>query len=137
MDTFLGNNVLSATLFLPNVKNFMLQYNIKKKEEVQEAPPPEPDNPLMRKKKTPEELAREAEAEDQDDFTSESQPRQGRGSKIHTITILSHSISHSIIGNKINVTLHTTHILHNSNKLNLYCVKPQNTALSSSLQFQI
>lgn len=74
----------------------MLQYNIKKKEEVQEAPPPEPDNPLMRKKKTPEELAREAEAEDQDDFTSESQPRQGRGSKIHTISILSHSISHSI-----------------------------------------
>ncbi|XP_034256355.1 complexin isoform X1 [Thrips palmi] len=55
------------------------KYNIKKKEEVQEAPPPEPDNPLMRKKKTPEELAREAEAEDQDDFTSESQPRQGRG----------------------------------------------------------
>lgn len=45
------------------------KYNIKKKEEVQEAPPPEPDNPLMRKKKTPEELAREAEAEDQDDFT--------------------------------------------------------------------
>lgn len=67
----------------------MLQYNIKKKEEVQEAPPPEPDNPLMRKKKTPEELAREAEAEDQDDFTSESQPRQGRGSKIHTIKIFS------------------------------------------------
>jgi len=30
-----------------------------------------PDNPLMRKKKTPEELAREAEAEDEDDFTSE------------------------------------------------------------------
>lgn len=30
----------------------------------------EPDNPLMRKKKTPEELAAEAELEDQDDFTS-------------------------------------------------------------------
>lgn len=29
-----------------------------------------PENPLMRKKKTPEELAREAEAEDQDEFTS-------------------------------------------------------------------
>ena len=67
----------------------MLQYNIKKKEEVQEAPPPEPDNPLMRKKKTPEELAREAEAEDQDDFTSESQPPPGRGSKNHTIKIRS------------------------------------------------
>jgi complexin-1/2 len=34
-------------------------------------PEPEPDNPLMRKKKTPEELAREAEEEDLDDFTSE------------------------------------------------------------------
>lgn len=34
-------------------------------------PPQEEDpNPLMRKKKTPEELAREAEEEDQDDFTS-------------------------------------------------------------------
>lgn len=32
-----------------------------------------PDNPLMRKKKTPEELAAEAEAEDQDEFTSECQ----------------------------------------------------------------
>lgn len=32
----------------------------------------EPDNPLMRKKKTPEELAAEAELEDQDEFTSES-----------------------------------------------------------------
>lgn len=35
-------------------------------EPVQEEP-----NPLMRKKKTPEELAREAEAEDEDEFTSE------------------------------------------------------------------
>lgn len=33
---------------------------------VQEEP-----NPLMRKKKTPEELAREAEMEDEDEFTSE------------------------------------------------------------------
>lgn len=32
--------------------------------------PPEPDNPLMRKKKTPEELAREAEEAELDDFTS-------------------------------------------------------------------
>ena len=32
-----------------------------------------PDNPLMRKKKTPEELAREAEAEDEDELTSLSQ----------------------------------------------------------------
>jgi len=47
------------------------QYNIKKKEEIVEQAPPEPDNPLMRKKKTPEELAAEAEAEDLDDFTSE------------------------------------------------------------------
>lgn len=34
-------------------------------------PPEEPENPLMRKKKTPEELAREAEEADQDEFTSE------------------------------------------------------------------
>lgn len=51
---------------------FVLQYNIKKKEEVQEIQQEEP-NPLMRKKKTPEELAREAEAEDEDEFTSQSQ----------------------------------------------------------------
>ena len=31
-----------------------------------------PENPLMRKKKTPEELAAEAEAADQDEFTSKS-----------------------------------------------------------------
>ena len=31
----------------------------------------EPDNPLMRKKKTPEELAKEAEEADLDDLTSE------------------------------------------------------------------
>jgi len=48
---------------------FNLQYNIKKREEVQEMPQEEP-NPLMRKKKTPEELAAEAEAEDEDEFTS-------------------------------------------------------------------
>jgi complexin-1/2 len=48
-----------------------LQYNIKKKEEMTEQQEMVPDNPLMRKKKTPEELAREAEAEDEDDFTSE------------------------------------------------------------------
>lgn len=52
--------------------NFFIrpQYNIKKKEEVVEVAPAEPPNPLMRKKKTPEELAAEAEAEDLDDFTS-------------------------------------------------------------------
>lgn len=57
---------LFTTSLLP-----ILQYNIKKKEEIVEQAPPEPDNPLMRKKKTPEELAAEAEAEDLDDFTSE------------------------------------------------------------------
>ncbi|CAD6993482.1 unnamed protein product, partial [Ceratitis capitata] len=45
-------------------------YNIKKKEEVVEAMPQEEPNPLMRKKKTPEELAAEAEQEELDDFTS-------------------------------------------------------------------
>ncbi|CAH1375045.1 complexin isoform X1 [Tenebrio molitor] len=44
------------------------KYNIKKKEEVVDPVQEEP-NPLMRKKKTPEELAREAEAEDEDEFT--------------------------------------------------------------------
>lgn len=34
--------------------------------------PQEEPNPLMRKKKTPEELAREAEEAELDDFTSES-----------------------------------------------------------------
>lgn len=46
------------------------QYNIKKKEEIVEVQPQEEPNPLMRKKKTPEELAAEAEQEDLDDFTS-------------------------------------------------------------------
>lgn len=36
-----------------------------------ESAPQEEPNPLMRKKKTPEELAAEAEAEDEDEFTSE------------------------------------------------------------------
>ncbi|CAH1641358.1 unnamed protein product [Spodoptera littoralis] len=44
-------------------------YKIPKKEEVVEQQQAEPDNPLMRKKKTPEELAAEAELEDQDEFT--------------------------------------------------------------------
>ncbi|XP_021712498.1 complexin isoform X3 [Aedes aegypti] len=46
------------------------KYNIKKKEEVVEQAPQEEPNPLMRKKKTPEELAAEAEQEDLDDFTN-------------------------------------------------------------------
>ncbi|XP_066909173.1 complexin isoform X5 [Halyomorpha halys] len=45
------------------------KYNIKKKEEIQEPQMEEPANPLMRKKKTPEELAREAEEAEADDFT--------------------------------------------------------------------
>lgn len=54
------------------IKPFLLlpQYNIKKKEE-QVEPVQEEPNPLMRKKKTPEELAREAEEADEDEFTSE------------------------------------------------------------------
>ncbi|XP_018564568.1 complexin [Anoplophora glabripennis] len=44
------------------------KYNIKKKEEVVDPVQEEP-NPLMRKKKTPEELAREAEEADEDEFT--------------------------------------------------------------------
>lgn len=47
-----------------------LQYNIKKKEELPEPVLEEPANPLMRKKKTPEELAKEAEMEEEDEFTS-------------------------------------------------------------------
>ncbi|KAA0190136.1 hypothetical protein HAZT_HAZT005476 [Hyalella azteca] len=46
------------------------QYKIEKKVEPEESfEPAMPDNPLMRKKKTPEELAAEAEAADQDEFT--------------------------------------------------------------------
>jgi len=46
------------------------KYKIKKKEELQpEMGMMEPDNPLMRTKKTPEELAAEAELADQDEFT--------------------------------------------------------------------
>lgn len=37
-----------------------------------EQQPQEEPNPLMRKKKTPEELAAEAEQEDLDDFTSKN-----------------------------------------------------------------
>ncbi|KAJ6639391.1 Complexin [Pseudolycoriella hygida] len=46
-----------------------MYYNIKKKEELVEQQPQDEPNPLMRKKKTPEELAAEAEQEDLDDFT--------------------------------------------------------------------
>lgn len=53
------------------------QYNIKKKEELVEAAPQEEPNPLMRKKKTPEELAAEAEQEDLDDFTSKYYTHSG------------------------------------------------------------
>ncbi|KAK4290062.1 hypothetical protein Pmani_037017 [Petrolisthes manimaculis] len=45
------------------------RYNIKKKEENLAEEPAMPDNPLMRKKKTPAEIEAEAEAEDQDEFT--------------------------------------------------------------------
>merc|ERR1719376_1439586 len=46
------------------------KYQIEKKVEPEESSEPVmPDNPLMRKKKTPEELAAEAEAANQDDFT--------------------------------------------------------------------
>jgi len=62
-------NFLYVFLFDETLFFFHLQYNIKKREEVQEMPQEEP-NPLMRKKKTPEELAAEAEAEDEDEFTS-------------------------------------------------------------------
>jgi hypothetical protein len=66
--------------FIPQINKYLIecykiifisQYNIKKKEEIVEQAPQEEPNPLMRKKKTPEELAAEAEAEDLDDFTSE------------------------------------------------------------------
>lgn len=59
-------------IFLKNVVYIWLQYNIKKKEEVAEAAAADavPDNPLMRKKKTPEELAKETEEADEDELTS-------------------------------------------------------------------
>lgn len=57
-------------VFLFSFSKYKLQYNIKKKEEQVEQQPQEEPNPLMRKKKTPEELAAEAEQEDLDDFTS-------------------------------------------------------------------
>ncbi|EAT40782.1 AAEL007518-PA [Aedes aegypti] len=53
----------------PTNQRVTADYNIKKKEEVVEQAPQEEPNPLMRKKKTPEELAAEAEQEDLDDFT--------------------------------------------------------------------
>ena len=55
-----------------NIIFLSLQYNIKKKEETVEAQPQEPDNPLMRRKKTPEELAKEAEEADLDELTSKN-----------------------------------------------------------------
>lgn len=64
-DDKLASDVLNA-----NCSCFRQQYNIKKKEEIVEQLPQEEPNPLMRKKKTPEELAAEAEQEDLDDFTS-------------------------------------------------------------------
>lgn len=71
--------------FIDSLPFARFQYNIKKREEVQEATQEEP-NPLMRKKKTPEELAAEAEAEDEDEITStyvspaiESMPRRQFG----------------------------------------------------------
>ncbi|XP_050536066.1 complexin [Daktulosphaira vitifoliae] len=45
------------------------KYNIKKKEELPDPTQEETSNPLMRKKKTPEELAKEAEMEEEDEFT--------------------------------------------------------------------
>ncbi|KAF7414349.1 hypothetical protein HZH68_002838 [Vespula germanica] len=60
-------NILQIKSKISYVK-IELTYNIKKREEVQEMPQEEP-NPLMRKKKTPEELAAEAEAEDEDELT--------------------------------------------------------------------
>lgn len=59
-----------AKLITNTIKPLYFQYNIKKKEEIVEAMPQEEPNPLMRKKKTPEELAAEAEQEELDDFTS-------------------------------------------------------------------
>jgi len=45
------------------------KYNIVKKEPEEDAFSAEPDNPLMRAKKTPEEMAAEAELENADEFT--------------------------------------------------------------------
>jgi complexin-1/2 len=87
----------------------VFQYNIKKREELQEQIPQEEPNPLMRKKKTPEELAREAEAEEEDEFTSKtgsgrtphntlSQPSAGETSGAETravVTKVSQSYRHS------------------------------------------
>lgn len=67
--TFHLTFTVTETLSIELCSIFVFQYNIKKKEEIQEIQQEEP-NPLMRKKKTPEELAAEAEAEDEDEFTS-------------------------------------------------------------------
>ncbi|CAB3232580.1 unnamed protein product [Arctia plantaginis] len=55
------------------------KYKIPKKEEIVEQQQAEPDNPLMRKKKTPEELAAEAELEDQDEFTNPKSSHKSKG----------------------------------------------------------
>lgn len=68
------------------------QYNIKKKEEQVEQQPQEEPNPLMRKKKTPEELAAEAEQEDLDDFTS-----KWLKMVVHHFYLFSHSIIYPMI----------------------------------------
>lgn len=62
--------VICKKQHLLRISVVLFQYNIKKKEEIVEPVQEEP-NPLMRKKKTPEELAREAEEADEDEFTSE------------------------------------------------------------------
>lgn len=64
------------------------QYKIPKKEEVVEQQQAEPDNPLMRKKKTPEELAAEAELEDQDEFTSKSISLERKSITVEYIDVL-------------------------------------------------
>ena len=61
-----------GTCIRTNVPRFVLQYGIKKKEEIK--PEPEEDmGPagLNRRKKTPEEIAAENEAAEQDELTSE------------------------------------------------------------------
>lgn len=64
---------ITFMIVLISISKIQFQYNIKKKEELVEQQPQEEPNPLMRKKKTPEELAAEAEQEDLDDFTSKQQ----------------------------------------------------------------
>nr|CAH7757091.1 unnamed protein product [Callosobruchus chinensis] len=64
----MGEVVIILLTLDNNITLEFLNYNIKKKEEIVEPVQEEP-NPLMRKKKTPEELAREAEEADEDEFT--------------------------------------------------------------------